>query len=124
MSDAVKSEISLVPDGDDFVLRIEANDRATSEMRLTGEHVLALAQAAPGYRQVIMSRLHRGALFAAPVQAFAAAWDGLGENILLEVRLVPSGNVIFEASPGNSRALADRLRELLGAGPSEQLTRQ
>lgn len=118
------SRISLDPDGDDFTLRLTTASGDDTVISLSADNVLALAQAAPGYRQYIMSRRRPGALFVTPVLQPNAAWDSLGENILLEMKFAPSGNVIFEVSPENCRYMVVGLQKLLDDGPSSQLTRQ
>ena len=109
----LKPEISLEPDGENFILRVEATDGPTQVVSLTAEQVLSLSQSAPSYRQDILSRLHAGALFASPLRGVGAGWDGFGKAILLDLKLSPSGNVIF-----------DGLRRLLADGPASPLTRQ
>ena len=123
-SDQLRSVISLEPEGDDFALSITDTGGATTQVKLTGGHVLALAQAALGYRQMIMSRLHQGALFVAPVKEVRAGWDGFGKNLLLEMRFEPSGNTFFEVSPKTAAEIADDLRDLLKTGPTSRLARQ
>ena len=115
--------ISLDPHGDGFVLRRTAESDET-KIVLSEEDVLLLSQSALAYRQDIMSRRHEGAVFATPVSQVNALWDALGENILVEMRFQPRGNIIFEVSPECSTSLVEKLRNLLADRPASELTRQ
>ena len=68
---ASQSEISLDPDGDDFILRV-IGDGQTNEVRLTSDHVLALGQSALSFHQLIMSRRHPGAVPRATLKRLTA----------------------------------------------------
>jgi hypothetical protein len=112
--------INLDPDGDGFVLRRGSKLLAN----LTADDVLALAQAAPSFRQAIMSRLHQNAVFATPVARSQADWDALDERVLIQFEFLPSGMAVYELTPENCKIFSDRLRKLLAERPDAQLTRQ
>src|SRR4029077_19398994 len=112
--------INLDPDGDGFVLRRGSKLLAN----LTADDVLALAQLAPGFRQAIMSRLHKNAVFATPVARSQADWDVLDERVLIQFEFSPSGMAASEWTPANCKILSDRVRNLLEKRPDAQLTRQ
>ena len=120
---ASQSEISLDPDGDDFVLRING-DGQTNEVRLTSDHVLTLGQSALSFRQSIMSRRHPDAVYAAPVHSIGVAWNALGEGVLMEMKFLPSGNVLFELPPEQIGVMIEGLERLLQQRPASSLTRQ
>jgi hypothetical protein len=112
--------INLSPEGEDFALRRGSKLLAT----LTSEEVLLLAQAAPSFRQAIMSRLHRNAVFATPVARLNAEWDSLGQSVLIQFEFLPNGTAVFELTPANCKTLSNKLHRLLSEKPDAQLTRQ
>jgi hypothetical protein len=112
--------INLSPEGDGFALRRGSKLLAT----LTSEEVLLLAQAAPSFRQAIMSRFHRNAVFATPVARSNAEWDALGERVLIQFEFLPNGTAVYELTPVNCKTLSNKLHGLLSEKPDAQLTRQ
>jgi hypothetical protein len=108
--------LSLDLEDDHFVLRREGRDLVTMSF---GE-VLALANAAPTYRQFIMSKMHDSAVFTTPVSKAGATWDALGEKILIQLEFEPNGTAIYEFSPQNCIELAKRLQQIAMVPPSFQ----
>lgn len=108
--------LSLDLEGDHFVIRRGGNALAV----LSFAEVLSLANAAPSYRQFILSQMRDGELVATPVAKTSAVWDALGANILLQLIFEPNGAAIFELEPQRSLELAQRLRDLADNPPSFQ----
>lgn len=118
-------EISLEPQGDNFLLRLKETGSPDIELVLSPQNVLALANTAPSFRQSIMARDYPpGAVFATPTAQVRAVWDALGESILLELRFRPDGSVIFELDPALGQKLLKDLREIEVDKPASPMTRQ
>src|SRR5271166_4894160 len=116
--------VSLDEDGDGFVLRVRTERGKAKTVALSADDVLALMQAAPLYRQRIMARRRPSAVYVAPVDTVNLEWDAPGENLLLELQFLSSGNVIAEVSPENSRKLALRILKTLADRPPSPAVRQ
>jgi hypothetical protein len=86
--------ISRDREGNSYVLRVSGGDVRSARVELSDDHVLQLAQSAPGYRQDILERRHPGAVYATPATRVPADWDALGENILIQVQFPASGHVL------------------------------
>jgi hypothetical protein len=107
-------KIALAFEGDHFSLRRGGQVLAA----LSFDDVLAIANAAPNFRQTILAHKSPGAVFATPVRETTAIWDALGANILLQIRFEPDGNAIYELSMARSQELANRLNELVANRPA------
>lgn len=118
-------EISLEPQGENFLLRLKETGAPDIELVLSPQNVLALANTAPSFRQSIMARDYPpGAVFATPVAQVRAVWDALGENVLMELRFRPDGSVIFELNPALGQRLLKELWDLEVDKPASPMTRQ
>ena len=118
-------EVSLEPQGENFLLRLKETGTPDIELVLSPQNVLALANTAPSFRQSIMARDYPpGAVLATPVAQLRAVWDALGENVLLELRFRPDGSVIFELNQALAQRLLKEFRDLDVDKPASPMTRQ
>jgi hypothetical protein len=100
------SRIELTPTKDGFTLSRDGEMLAA----LSDDDVLALANTAENFRQTIMTRFPKGAVYASPVTTVLVRSDALGEKVLVQFGTAPSGQTIFELE----RSLgADLLQQLL-----------
>lgn len=118
------SNTALEPDGDNFMLRFTAKDGNAVSLSITSDDVLALMQSAPTFRQFIMAKRHPGSVYATDAVRMGATWDGLGENILLQVECLGRGSAIYEVAPDNARRLISVLEQILAERPLAQSNRQ
>lgn len=105
--------LSLELEGDHFALRRGGQTLAN----LSFIDVLALANVMPSFQQYIVSRMRPEEIVAEPIVDTAAIWDGLRENVLLQLKFSQGGGAIYKLPAPRSVALANRLQELAAEQP-------
>jgi hypothetical protein len=97
------SGLDLREDGDDFILDVTARDGTTTQVKLTSEQLLTLAQSAPKFRERILSRRSPTTAGIQPVLATTVVQvglnqDALGQDLLLSL-VAPTGTQLTYALP-------------------------
>jgi hypothetical protein len=108
--------VALHVEDEGFTLRRNGVVIAT----LSDDDLMALANSALSHRQFALSRSNPtpGAIFATPVHDMLATWDALGENVLLQLGVAPSGTTTFELDQQRFAKLLGRLKELEAERPA------
>jgi hypothetical protein len=117
--------VSIDQKGTGFILRRTVESGRISQITLSAQDVLQLAQSAHNFRQTAMSLLYpaaAGAVYATPLDRIAVTRDALGKNILLSMADRSGGSTIFEASPGIAADLAEKIRSSLAEIQASQLS--
>jgi hypothetical protein len=105
--------LDLVPDGDNFLLSVTYAGVVT-EIKLTPEQLLTLAQSAPLFRERILSQRHPApgnvdAVVATPVVQIALNTDSLDQDILLTMFGTSLAGQTFAVPSHIAQHLVDRL---------------
>ena len=121
--------LDLDEDGDCFLLKVTSKDGVSTNVKLTSEQLVTLAQSAPLFQQRILARCSRPeagveAVYSTRVEEVILNTDLLKEKILLTFAMPNGAKLVYALTPLLANNLVQRLPqkilEVLDQLPPEQ----